>query len=47
MNLNELEQQIISIESEQILTQAQNILVRIPDLKNEIAYVKTQLDKLG
>ena len=47
MNLNELEQQILSIEGEKIITQAQNILIRIPDLKKDIEYVRTQLAKLG
>ena len=47
MNLNELEQQVLSIEGEQIISQAQDIIVRVPDLIKDIDFVRTQLDKLG
>jgi hypothetical protein len=46
MSLDELEKQIVALESEQTLTLVGNVLADIPQLKKNIDYVKLQLDNL-
>jgi hypothetical protein len=47
MNLNELEKQIIVLESDETLPQTIFLVSSIPYLKQDIEYVKAQLEKLG
>ena len=47
MNLQELENQIIVIESDDILQKVYDVLVAIPYLKNDLLFVKSRLDKLS
>ncbi|MES2613878.1 MAG: hypothetical protein V4591_00520 [Bdellovibrionota bacterium] len=47
MDLNELEKQIVILEADQTLNLTLTVLAGIPYLKQDLSYVKSQLDKLG
>ena len=47
MDLDTLEKELISLEADQTCSQTANLLASIPQLKQDLIYVKSQLEKLG
>ncbi len=47
MDLDTLEKEIIVLEADKTCVQTANILASIPQLKQDLAYIKSQLDKMG
>lgn len=47
MDLDTLEKEIIALEADQTCIQTANIIASIPQLKQDLIYVKSQLDKMG